>query len=361
MLLARDLETAGFGTAVEISTSSPRVARVAGKREIDLAALEGTSITDDLRRRDFRVNAVAIGLVGRAWNDPFGGARDLVARRLRMISERNLEDDPLRVLRAARLIATHALSPDGPTTLACRRVASLVTTAAPERVRVELAKLLAARRAIPALSWTARIGALGPALGLPLPPRSANALVRRAALDARAVISRPAWERVELRLALLARGLGFDPERAAAWLAALRFPRREAAEIARLMRLADEARAARDDTARWRWVRDAGPRWRAALLLASLERPPNSLKPAARAALTRRARRARRPPRVTGADVLAWLDSPPGPDVGRTLRQLEVEGMRGAVRTRADARRWMERRAASNPDGEVPGEGPPKL
>ena len=359
MLLAADLERAGFGTAVEISASSPRVARVAGKRELDLAGLEGGSISDDLRRRDFTVNAVAVGLVARAWTDPFGGARDLAAGQLRMISERNLEDDPLRVLRGARLVATHGLSPDGPTTRACRRVAPLLSTAAPERVRSEIVKLLAAPRVTPALSWAGRIEALGPALGLPLPRASARGKIREPIFDAPALRALQAPERVQIRLALLARALRLDAEHAASWLAALRFPRRDAASIAGLMRLAERARTVRGDRERWEWVRDAGSQWRSALLLAALERPP--LPAAARSALARRARSARKPPAVTGGDVLAWLGIPAGPAVGRTLRELEVEGMRGAVRTRADARRWITRRAASNPDRRTSGRPSPKL
>ncbi|MEO8432216.1 MAG: hypothetical protein ABI592_11955 [Acidobacteriota bacterium] len=359
MLLARDLERAGFGTAVEISASAPRVARVAGTREIDLAAVEGVSIGEDLRRRDFTVNALAIGLVGRLWSDPLGGVRDLVRRRLRMVSEKNLVDDPLRVLRGARLIATHGLSPDASTTRACRRVAPLLSTAAPERVRAELVKLLAALQAAPALAWAARVGALGPTLRLPISDRAAAASLRRIPLDARGVAGAPPAARVPLRLALLARGLGLDPEGAAAWLGKLRFSRREAADVARTMRLADAARRGGGDLALWEWVRDAAGSWEAALRLASLENPP--LPPARRAALSRRARSARRPPRVTGKDVLDWLGISAGPEVGRILREIEVEGMRGGVRTRADARRWIKRRVVPIPDGAAPDRRLPKL
>ena len=86
--LAERLAREGFGTFVPLSDSSPRVARLAERRDIDLAAVEGTGIREDLGRRDFTVNAVAVGLAARDWTDPFGGVEDLAAGRLRAISEK---------------------------------------------------------------------------------------------------------------------------------------------------------------------------------------------------------------------------------------------------------------------------------
>ncbi|HXM80139.1 MAG TPA: hypothetical protein VOA00_12970, partial [Thermoanaerobaculia bacterium] len=60
-----------------------------------------------------------------------------------------------------------------------------------------------------------------------------------------------------------------------------------------------------------------------------------------------------RPPRVSGGDLLAWLGVSPGPAVGALLADLEVEGLRGRVRSRREARRWLLNRIgkiASGPD-----------
>ncbi|HSS45362.1 MAG TPA: hypothetical protein VLO07_08480, partial [Thermoanaerobaculia bacterium] len=46
-------------------------------------------------------------------------------------------------------------------------------------------------------------------------------------------------------------------------------------------------------------------------------------------------------PRVTGSDVLVWLSIPEGPVVGELLRELEVEILRGRVRNRREARKWL--------------------
>ena len=69
---------------------------------IDLARCLGANLHDDLLRRDYSANAIALPLQGveptGALLDPSGGMTDLAAGRLRAISEANLLDDPLRLL-----------------------------------------------------------------------------------------------------------------------------------------------------------------------------------------------------------------------------------------------------------------------
>lgn len=99
-------------------------------------------LDDDLLRRDFTVNALALHLNG-AVSDPSGGQRDLKARRLRMVSEANLTADPLRLLRAARLSVTLGFTLEAQTRAAVIRLArDPLPLPAPERVREELHALL---------------------------------------------------------------------------------------------------------------------------------------------------------------------------------------------------------------------------
>jgi len=352
-VIARNLAAGGFGTFVPLSETSPRVARLAGgRREIDMAAVEGGSMERDLARRDFTANAIAIGLVGKTWIDPFGGMDDLAAGRLRAISEENLRDDPLRVLRAARLMATHGLLPDAATTRMSARLAPLLPSAAPERIRAELEKLLTAKHVRPALAWAARAGVLAAALGGNASPSGP--------LDARTLVARPPEERSRLRLAILARSMAMTAPQAETWLASRRFSRAQAREVAVLLRLVDEARVALTDLEKWRWVRNAGQRSAEALLLGALLGEPGM---PARSALSRRVRASRRPPKVTGGDIQEWLGIPPGPAVGEALAAIEVEGLRGAIRTRAAARRWIRdrritdvQRARTVPEGGAGGD-----
>jgi tRNA nucleotidyltransferase (CCA-adding enzyme) len=105
------------------------------------------TLDDDLRRRDFTINAIARGEDG-TLVDPFGGARDIEARVLRHVGDAFVED-PLRVLRAARFMARFA--PLGftvaPETLALMRqiaASGELAELVPERVWQELAKALRA-------------------------------------------------------------------------------------------------------------------------------------------------------------------------------------------------------------------------
>lgn len=337
--IAAALESEGLGRAVPLSDENPRAIRIAGRRDLDLVEADGGSIERDLARRDFTVNALALDLESGQLLDPAGGVADLRRGVLRLLSEENLVDDPLRGFRAARFLATHGLRPDGPTGRACRRHAKALSQVAPERVMVELRRILESPRAAEALRWAAARGLLSPALRLggAGPPRGLAARLKT--LDRMAVRRRPPERRGRLRLALLADALGYSPARAGAWLRDLRFGRDAAGEVMRLLELGRAAREARSGDAAWRWVRDAGVSWRDALLVA-VGRAGRESRQARR--LAKRARRARRLVRVRGGDVLRWTGLSEGPRVGQLLAELEVETVRGRIRTRPEAKAWLQ-------------------
>jgi tRNA nucleotidyltransferase/poly(A) polymerase len=333
---ARELEGLGFGTAVALSDLSPRVARVAGRREVDIAELTGGSIEADLGRRDFTVNAMAWDLGSRRFIDPFGGVLDLSRRRLRMISSRNLREDPLRVLRAARLVATHGLSPDRALTLAARREAGELASVAPERVRTEIVKLLESSRVLEALRWLGRVGASKYVFGAPAHGRPLGTRAFPARLDDVAVRRLEPESRRRIRLSLIGARLGLTPAAAARWLAGRRFSRQEAGAVGTLLELAERARKIRDPRDAWAWLRDSGERRSETVLLLRLLLPPGS-------DLSRRlgALRPRRTVPLTGRDIMEWLQIPSGPRVGFLLREAEIESLRGRIRSRREARRWL--------------------
>ncbi|WP_435201449.1 CCA tRNA nucleotidyltransferase [Janibacter sp. GS2] len=104
----------------------------------------GDNLEDDLVRRDFTVNAMALRLPGLELVDPHGGMLDLAARRLRTPSapEVSFSDDPLRMMRAARFVAQLALVPAPEVVAAMREAAQTLQIVSAERVRDELVKLL---------------------------------------------------------------------------------------------------------------------------------------------------------------------------------------------------------------------------
>ena len=104
------------------------------------------AIDADLSRRDFTVNAMALELTGTepALIDPFNGAADLISRVLRTprAPEESFNDDPLRMLRAARFIAALNLTPDPALVDAVRNMASRLEIVSRERIQAEIDRLI---------------------------------------------------------------------------------------------------------------------------------------------------------------------------------------------------------------------------
>ncbi len=110
----------------------------------------GDSLSDDLARRDFTVNAMAIALpdwtAPDAFVDPYGGLDDLAARVLRTpgTPQSSFGDDPLRMLRAARFAAQLAFTVDPAVVAAMTQMAERIEIVSVERVSDELSRLLCA-------------------------------------------------------------------------------------------------------------------------------------------------------------------------------------------------------------------------
>ena len=105
---------------------------------LDLAKQEGASLAIDLQRRDFTINAIAYNINSQQLVDPFDGLKDLERGVLRMVAVKNLEEDPLRLLRAYRQAAQLNFSLEPETRLAISDRATLLETIAAERVQAEL-------------------------------------------------------------------------------------------------------------------------------------------------------------------------------------------------------------------------------
>jgi len=211
------------------------------------------SITDDLLRRDFTVNAIAWGRAAGAQPeaadivDPSGGRADLQARILRAVGEpaARFDEDALRLLRAARLAAAVGLLIEPETLAAMRRHAADVRWVSQERVGIELRRMVEAADPSVAFRIMADTGVLQPAV-----PELAARIGRSphrspgpdagaghdafdhalATLDASAVLD-PGDER--LRLAALLHDL--DAVIAEGLLVRVAHPRHEARRIGRII------------------------------------------------------------------------------------------------------------------------------
>ncbi|MFI6648584.1 CCA tRNA nucleotidyltransferase [Streptomyces sp. NPDC050529] len=129
------------GYQIEVTTyRSEAYDRTSRKPEVSY----GDSIEEDLVRRDFTVNAMAVALPQKEFVDPHGGLADLADRVLRTpgTPEDSFSDDPLRMLRAARFAAQLDFEVASDVVAAMTEMAGRIEIVSAERVREELNKLL---------------------------------------------------------------------------------------------------------------------------------------------------------------------------------------------------------------------------
>jgi poly(A) polymerase len=164
--LARDLARALGGTYVLLDDKE-RTARVVADNDIlDLAEFRGPTLVEDLKGRDFTINAMALDLAallaGRPLEliDPWGGLADLAAGQVQMVAKGNLAYDPLRLLRAYRFAATHGFRLTPETEAAIQSLVPALDRVAGERLHYELFQLLSAPRAAWILRQMDRVGLL---------------------------------------------------------------------------------------------------------------------------------------------------------------------------------------------------------
>ena len=141
---ARDIARSYQGGFVVLDEVRQIARVVLPQGTLDFAQQEGETIETDLQRRDFTINAIAYDLQERKIIDPYQGVADLGKGILRMIAAKNLEDDPLRLLRAYRQAAQLNFTLEDNTRQTIRSLAPLLTTVAAERIQTELNYLLLA-------------------------------------------------------------------------------------------------------------------------------------------------------------------------------------------------------------------------
>ncbi len=137
-----------------------------GRWELDFSTFKG-NIEQDLARRDFTIDAMAVDLsrLGKDYTDvqlidPFNGWNDLHQGRIRAVTETAFESDAVRLLRAVRLAAELGFSIDKETETLIRRHSCLIANVASERVREELLRLLAISQAGYFLPYLDELGLL---------------------------------------------------------------------------------------------------------------------------------------------------------------------------------------------------------
>jgi poly(A) polymerase len=318
----------------------------------------GDDVEVDLSRRDFTVNAMALALPDPQLIDPFGGAADLAAKRLRtpLSPDESFTDDPLRMLRAARFLAGYGLEPDDDLVAAVERLHDRLEIVAAERIRMELDKLMVVERPGPGLWFLVDTGLAAeflpelPGLALEQDPIHRHKDVLAHSI---AVVENTSPDRI-LRLAALFHDVGKPKTRSFGdrgkvsfhhhevvgarmtrdRMQALRYPTDEIEAVTKLVELHLRFHTYRmgwTDSAVRRYVRDAGPlldRLNELTRCDCTTRNPRKAEELARrmdqlelriAELREREELAAIRPDLDGTAVMAHLGIGPGRDVGQAL------------------------------------------
>ena len=347
----------------------------------------GDRVEDDLSRRDFTINAMALRLPEMELIDPFDGLADLAARRLRtpLDPEVSFADDPLRMLRAARFIARLDLEPDPELVEAVKAGHRRLSIVSAERIRDELDKMVMVPVPSVALWFVVRTGLAAeflpelPGLALEQDPIHRHKDVLAHTL---AVMDKTSTDRM-LRLAALFHDVGKPKTRAFGEggvtfhhhevvgarmtrerMTALRYPKDEVETVTELVELHLRFHTYRlgwTDRAVRRYVRDAGPlldrlneltrcdcTTRNAAKARALGRRMDELE-ARIAALREQEELDAIRPDLDGTQIMDQLGIKPGRDVGAALSfLLELrleEGPLGEEEARRRLQAWWEERS----------------
>jgi tRNA nucleotidyltransferase/poly(A) polymerase len=158
--VARRIASDFDGHAFELSAEFPtwRAGDRENRWQVDVATLRGPSITEDLALRDFTVGAMAVNLLTREGLDPNGGMEDLARGIIRVVGPGSFPEDPLRLMRAARLAAQFGWQIDPETLVLGRESAKRSREPAGERSLSELCRLMAARDPVAGLAAMEGLG-----------------------------------------------------------------------------------------------------------------------------------------------------------------------------------------------------------
>ncbi len=354
----------------------------------------GDSLTDDLLRRDFTVNSMALRLPTGALEDPFAGMADLASGVLRTpgAPEDSFGDDPLRMLRAARFVSQLGFTIDPAAFEAMQAMAERIEIVSAERIRDELVKLLlgadptAGLRVLVDSHLAAYVLPELPALALEIDEHHHHKDVYEHTLTVleQAIALEQDGPDLTLRLAALLHDIGkprtrrFETGGGVSFhhhevvgakmtrkrMRALRFPNDTTDDVARLvelhLRFHGYAGGEWTDAAVRRYVRDAGPlldrlhkltradcTTRNRRKAAALQRTYDALEQRIDV-LAEQEELASLRPDLDGTQIMSLLDIPAGPLVGQAYRyllELRMDrGPLGAEAAEIELRSWWASR-----------------
>ncbi len=131
---------------------------------IDISEMRGDNINDDLKCRDFCINAIAMEIIPEGVSttliDPLGGQNDLKQRLIRLCSDHAIKDDPLRMLRAIRFSAELGFAIENDTAVSISEQAFRLKESAPERIMSEMLRIFTVPNCTPYIQKMDQLGLL---------------------------------------------------------------------------------------------------------------------------------------------------------------------------------------------------------
>ncbi len=324
-----------------------QIARVVFKQAtVDFAQQQGKTLEEDLYRRDFTVNAIAYNPYTKEIIDPLQGYNDLQKRVMRMVSKANLQDDPLRLLRAYRQAAqlNFAIAPETQATI--RTLAPLLSKIAPERVRVELNYLLNSPSGTPWLKSAWEDGLIGIWLShttqksfitLSLVDSAAFSLPGLPLAQALSDTIKTTW----LGIAKIACLVSNDPQLAEIELQQLTYSRAEIRAVTTALKLLPPLQAIADNLTlkvQYLLFRQAGVVFPVLAVLAVAKGTQKDiLVPLINRYLTPNDPVAHPQLLVNGKDLMQALKIAPSPVIGELLNKIAIAQIEGKISTSAQA------------------------
>lgn len=359
---ARDIAL-HYGAGFVVLDVEHQIARVVfSNATVDFAQQIGATIHTDLQRRDFTINAIAYNPHSETLLDPLDGYADLQRKTLCMIAPDNLQDDPLRLLRAYRQAAQLGFTLDTDTQKTIQGLAPYLKTVAAERVRGELDCLLSLPEGTPLL-WQAWQDGV---LTIWLPQVEELQLKQLRCIDQVSAQLQECWpdyarllrgwvkeksapglHRSWLKATKLSQLLPEAPALAEATLVNLKYSRAEQQAILSVWtgwRYLRQAISAGQLSARQQYhlFKQAGAGFvGVALLGLAYGLPEAVMAPLMKRYLNPQDPVAHPQTLVSGRDLIQDLGLKPGPQIGELLDAVQLAQAEGLVSTREDALEWV--------------------
>ncbi|MEQ9355284.1 CCA tRNA nucleotidyltransferase [Coleofasciculus chthonoplastes] len=325
---------------------------------VDIAQQQGETLQTDLYRRDFTINAIAYNPQTQQIIDPLQGVADCRAGIIRMVSPANLQDDPLRLLRAYRQAAQLGFTIEPTTQSTIRQFAPFLANMAAERVQVELNYLLQSPQGTPWLTaaWQDQL------LYHWFPDTKADNFTQIAATDNAAILVAQTWQTLAsqlktpvsgkslswLSLAKLTNVLPSEVEPAEAQLLRLKYSRAEIRAvlimIQYLPQLLSHITSPMSLREQYFFFQNVGSVFPALAVLAIAEGlSVESIAPLIHRYLNPEDQVAHPTPLVKGHDLMQQLKLPPSPQIGELLTEIQIARIEGKVSTRDKALAFAKR------------------